>query len=42
MEKHYEGSNILFLEPGTTQSPRRFVLPFSTFMEDLTFGKILK
>ena len=37
MEKHYEGSNILFLESGALFESLQ---PFLPFMVDRTFGKI--
>ena len=41
MERHYEGSHILFLESRAQLCLYRFVLTFSPFIVDLTFGKIL-
>ena len=42
MGKHYEGSDILFLESGAHfKSLQIFVLPFLPFIVDLIFGKIL-
>ena len=41
MERHYEGSNILFLESRAHSSLYRFVLAFLPFIVDLTSGKML-
>ena len=42
MERHYEGSHILFLESrAQSMFLHRFVLAFLPFIVDLTFGKIL-
>ena len=41
MEKHHKTVIFHFRNMEPTQSFHRFVLPFLTFMMDLTFGKIL-
>ena len=41
MDKNYVGSIILALESEAHSRPSQFALPFSPFMVDLTFGKIL-
>ena len=41
MERHYEGSNILFLEPRAHSMLYRYISVFLTFIVDLPFGKTL-
>ena len=40
MEKHYEGSNILFLESGVLSKSLQICIAFLSFMVNLTFAKI--
>ena len=41
MEKHYEGSNISFLETGALSKSLQICFAFFTINGGLTFGKIL-
>ena len=41
MEKHYEGSNISFLESGGLSKSLKIFIAFLSLMVDLTFSKIL-
>ena len=41
MEKHYEGSNILFLESTVHSMSLQICISFFKTLVDLTFGKIL-
>ena len=41
MEKHYEDSNILFLEYGVFSKSLQICATFLPFTVDLAFGKIL-
>ena len=41
MEKHYEGSRILFLESRAQSVSLQICISFLPFIVDLTFGKTL-
>ena len=41
MERHYEGSHILFLESRAQSMALQICISFLPFIVDLTFGKIL-
>ena len=41
MEKHYEYSNILFLESGAHSKSSEICITYLSFMVDQTFSKIL-
>ena len=41
MERHYEGSPILFLESRVQSMSLQICISFLPFIVDLTFGKIL-